>query len=210
MADFSTCPCLFRGLHRLAKRYILRRCSAQCTMYSLFRAHHDQSRRKMKNYVWSLSVRQGKTLAARNEITPGYLIWTATKYIWNQFVVKHTASHWRQRKQLSLLKGSRSDQQPSTEANKKECFALSLSLSLPPVLPPWHVKDPGHSAESGSAGLHLNTYTPLTQRSRSGLTMPLSRHSVGTYPATSSHATCQGTFAHSRLGLLSHCGLILV
>ena len=131
MADFSTCPCLFRGLHRLAKRYILRRCSAQCTMYSLFRAHHDQSRRKMKNYVWSLSVRQGKTLAARNEITPGYLIWTATKYIWNQFVVKHTASHWRQRKQLSLLKGSKSDQQPSTEANKKECFALSLSLSLP-------------------------------------------------------------------------------
>ena len=25
---------------------------------------------------------------------------------------------------------------------------------------------------------------PLTQRSRSGLTMPLSRHSVGTYPET--------------------------
>ena len=29
--------------------------------------------------------------------------------------------------------------------------------------------------------------------------MPLSRHSVGTYPETSSHATCQGTFGHSRL-----------
>ena len=27
-----------------------------------------------------------------------------------------------------------------------------------------------------------NTHTPLTQRSRSGLTMPLSRHSAGTYP----------------------------
>ena len=33
------------------------------------------------------------------------------------------------------------------------------------------------------------TRTPLTQRSRSGLTMPLSRHSVGTYQETSSHAT---------------------
>ena len=32
-----------------------------------------------------------------------------------------------------------------------------------------------------------------------GLTMPLSRHSVGTYPETSSHATCQGTFSHSHL-----------
>ena len=29
--------------------------------------------------------------------------------------------------------------------------------------------------------------------------MPLSRHSVGTYPGTSSYATCQGTFGHSRL-----------
>ena len=29
--------------------------------------------------------------------------------------------------------------------------------------------------------------------------MPLSRHSVGAYPETSSHATCQGTFDLSRL-----------
>ena len=46
-----------------------------------------------------------------------------------------------------------------------------------PVLPQWHVKDPGHSAKSASGRLHLNTHTPLTQRSRSGLTMPLCRHS---------------------------------
>ena len=45
--------------------------------------------------------------------------------------------------------------------------------------------------------------------SRSGLTIPLSRHSVGTYSETSSHATCQGTFGHSRLSSLSHYGLIL-
>ena len=49
-----------------------------------------------------------------------------------------------------------------------------------PVLPQWHVKDPGHPAKGAGGRLHLNTRTFLTQRSRSGLTM-LSRHSVGTY-----------------------------
>ena len=39
--------------------------------------------------------------------------------------------------------------------------------------------------------------------------LPLSGHNVGTYPETSSHATCQGTLGHSRLRSLSHCGLIL-
>ena len=80
-----------------------------------------------------------------------------------------------------------------------------------PVLPQWHVEDPGHSAESAGGSLHRNTHTPLTQRSRSRsrMTMPPSRHSVGTYPETSLHATCEGTFGHSRLSSLSHCGLIL-
>ena len=59
--------------------------------------------------------------------------------------------------------------------------ADSYSVSVPtPVLPQWHVKDPGHSARSADGRFHLNTHTPLTQQSRSGLTMPLSRHCVGT------------------------------
>ena len=58
----------------------------------------------------------------------------------------------------------------------------------------WHVKDPGHSVRTAGGWFHLNTHTPLTQGSQNGLIMPLSRHSVGTYPETSSHATCQGTF----------------
>ena len=41
------------------------------------------------------------------------------------------------------------------------------------------------------------------------LTMLLSRHSVGTYQETSSHATQQGTLGHICFSLLSHCGLIL-
>ena len=39
--------------------------------------------------------------------------------------------------------------------------------------------------------------------------MPLSRHSVGIYQETSSHATRKETVGHSRLSSLSHCGLIL-
>ena len=53
------------------------------------------------------------------------------------------------------------------------CWLL-FSVCFTPVLPQWHIKDPGHSAKSADSRLHLNTYTPLTQWSRSGLTMPLS------------------------------------
>ena len=88
------------------------------------------------------------------------------------------------------------------------CYWVACSYSesvSPPLLPQWHVKDPGHFAKSAGGRLPLNTHTPLTQRSRSGLTIL----SVGTYPETRSHATCHGTFGHSRLSSLSHCGLIL-
>ena len=87
---------------------------------------------------------------------------------------------------------------------------LLFGVRFTPVLPQWHVKKLGYSAKSAGGRLHLNTHTPLTQRSQSGLTMPLCRHSVGIYPETSSHATCQGTFGHNRLRSLSHCGLILI
>ena len=86
---------------------------------------------------------------------------------------------------------------------------LSFGVRSTPMLLQWHVKDPGNSARSAGGRLHTNTHTPLTQRSRSGLTMPLSRNSMGTYQETSAHATRQGTLGHSRLSWLSHCGLIL-
>ena len=38
------------------------------------------------------------------------------------------------------------------------------------MLPQWHVKDPGHSAKSAGDKLYLNTHTPLTLQSCSGLT----------------------------------------
>ena len=88
------------------------------------------------------------------------------------------------------------------------CWLLFGVRSIP-VLPQWHVKDPGHSAKSAGGRLHLNTHKPLTRRSQSGLTMPLSRHDVGTYQEKSSHATRQGTPGHSRLSSLSLCGPIL-
>ena len=77
------------------------------------------------------------------------------------------------------------------------------------MLPQWHVKDPDHSAKSAGGNLHLNMHTPLIHCSQSGLTMLLSRQSVGIHQETSSHATHQVTLVHSRLSSLSHCGLIL-
>ena len=86
---------------------------------------------------------------------------------------------------------------------------LFFGVCSNPLLPQWHIKDPGHSAKSVGGRLHLNMYVPLTQQSQSGLTMLPSMHSVGTNPKTSSHATCKGTFTHSHLTSMSHCGLIL-
>ena len=58
-------------------------------------------------------------------------------------------------------------------------------------------EDPGRSAKSAGGSLHLNIHTPLTQRSRSGLTMPLSRYSVGTYQQTSSRSSSGNTRTQS-------------
>ena len=59
------------------------------------------------------------------------------------------------------------------------CWLLFSVCSIP-MLPQWHVKDPGHSAKSAGDRLHLNSHTPLAQRSQSRLTMLLSGHSMGT------------------------------
>ena len=82
---------------------------------------------------------------------------------------------------------------------------LFIGVRSTPEWPQW----PGHSAKSAGDRLHLNTRTTLPLRSRSGLAMPLFRHSVGTYQQISSHATRQGTHGHSRRSWLSHCGPIL-
>ena len=87
------------------------------------------------------------------------------------------------------------------------CWLL-FGVHSTPTLLQWHVKDPSHSAKSANGRLHLNMHTPLIQQSQSGLTMPLSSHSVGTHQVMSSRATCQGTLGRSHLSLLSHCKLI--
>ena len=52
------------------------------------------------------------------------------------------------------------------------CWLL-FSVRSTSVLPQWHVKGPGHSANSAGGRLHLNTHKRLTQQSRIGLTMPV-------------------------------------
>ena len=88
------------------------------------------------------------------------------------------------------------------------CWLL-FGVRSTPLFPQWHVKDPGHSARSAGGRLHLNTHTPLTYQSRNGLTMLLSRHSVGTYQETSSHAARHLILDHSRLSSLNHRGPIM-
>ena len=64
----------------------------------------------------------------------------------------------------------------------KLCVLTLMSVSVPP----WHVRYPSHSDKSADGSIHLNTHTSLTQRSPSGLAMPLSRHSVEIYSETNS------------------------
>ena len=104
----------------------------------------------------------------------------------------------KQRSRDSLLVERRTrDRKVESREERRETFLLHGELPMltlircpfNPVLPQWHVKDPGYSGESADGSLHLNTHTSLTQRSPSGLTV-LSRHSVGTY---------QGKRAHTQL-----------
>ena len=76
--------------------------------------------------------------------------------------------------------------------------ADSYSVSIPPHVTAVARKRPRSFCQKSAGGrFHPNTHTLFTQRSRFGLTMPLSRHSVGTYPETGLHATCQGTLNQS-------------
>ena len=71
-------------------------------------------------------------------------------------------------------------------------------------------KRPRSFCQNCRSQVNLNTHIPLTQRSRSGLTMPLSRHSVETYQRGNElTSNSSGNTRSSRLSLLSHCGLIL-
>ena len=40
---------------------------------------------------------------------------------------------------------------------------LLFGVCSTPVLPQWHIKDPGHSAKSAGGRLQLNTHAPVTQ-----------------------------------------------
>ena len=151
---------------------------------------HGKIEEKMRQILWpwSDSIKTVSLLAG----------------IWDRLLVDHRT---RDRK-VASSNPDRSGKRIFFSRFNFLCWLL-FGVRSTPVLPRWHVKDPGHSTKSAGGRLRLNALTPLTKRSRSGPTIPLSRHSLGTYQETSSHATCQGTFDHSRLSSLGHCGLIL-
>ena len=73
---------------------------------------------------------------------------------------------------------SRQEQGENFLIKSQLCVLTLIGYAFHPHVTAVAWKDSGHSAESAGGRLHLNMHTPLTQRSRSGLTMPLSRHSV--------------------------------
>ena len=105
----------------------------------------------------------------------------ATDSSWDGFLVVHRT---RDRGVASSNLG-RSGGQIFISSVNFVCWFL-FGVHSAPVLPQRHVKDPSYSAKSAGGRLPLNTHTPLTHRSHSGLTMPLSRYSVGTYQERSS------------------------
>ena len=80
------------------------------------------------------------------------------------------------------------------------CLCLSVRLSVCPSL--WLGTADAEIKVSSSENTELSRVVSFKLWTSS-------EDSVGTYPETSSHATCQGTFSHSRLSSLSHCGPIL-
>ena len=93
-------------------------------------------------------------------------------------------------------------------------FVLLFSLSPLSLSAAGHKIVADGSVAQGSGVMVVQVFLwfnwdALTRWSQSGLTMPLSRYSVGTSLETNSCTTCLGTFGHSHLSLLSHSGLIL-
>ena len=93
---------------------------------------------------------------------------------WDSFLVERRT---RDRKVASSKPGRSGGKMFFSRVNFV-CWLL-FGVHSTPMLPQWHVKDTDHSATSAGGRLHLKTYTPLTRRCRSGLIMPLSRHSMG-------------------------------
>ena len=95
---------------------------------------------------------------------------------------------------LALKVDSGEENSPAAPADSLVCVRSI------PVLPQWHVKDPGHSAKSAGGRLHLNTHTPLTQRN--GPTMPL-------WGGNELTRNSSGNTQLGRLSSLNHSALIL-
>ena len=100
--------------------------------------------------------------------------------------------HQTRDRKVASSNPSKSGRRTFSSRVKFVCWLL-FGVRSTPVLPQWHIKDPGHSAKSAGGRLHLNMHTPVTHRSRSGLTKPLSRQSARIYQEMSSHVTPSGS-----------------
>ena len=67
----------------------------------------------------------------------------------------------------SKLKGCEFKSQQEWQENfllqSQLCVLTLIQCQFHPMLPQWHIKDPGHSAKSAGGRLHQNTHTALMQ-----------------------------------------------
>ena len=122
-----------------------------------------------------------------------------SRQAWDSLLVEHR-THDRK---VASSNPSRSGKRIFLSRANFLCWLLSGVRSAP-VLSRWHAKDPGHSAKSAGGRLYLNTHAPTTKQNQSGLTMPLSRHSVGTYKGISLHQYMQLIRNHSTTVVSAH------
>ena len=123
------------------------------------------------------AVAQGRSMIfySQNQFIKGFML--RTKHTSKHSIARLIFGFYRPDKPDSWSKGCQFDPGRSggTIFFSRVSFVCWLSVGVRsiPVLPQWHVKDPGLSVISAGGWLHLNTHTPLTQRSRSGLTLSL-------------------------------------
>ena len=124
-----------------------------------------------------------KSSRSRSHEIRSRLCWSRT--VWHVHMGSRDTllvEHWTHDRKVVSSNSDRSGRRIFFSRVNFLCWLL-FGVCSTPVLLQWHVKDPGQPAKSPGGRLHLNKHTAVTQRSRSGLIKPLSRHphSVGTY-----------------------------
>ena len=154
----------------IRKRDICVRCT-QNTTWSILTTHNQPVDFQRTN-----TTSDCNTMKSRNYLA-GTACWQSTALVIKRLQVRIPARAAREFSSPELIS-----------------WADSYSVSVPPHVTTVALKRPQSFCKKCRGRLHLNTYTSLTQRSWSGLTM-LSRHGAGTYQGNELICNLSGNLA---------------